>query len=188
MISTFRNLFVRIKWDGSLSKCLVHNYYYTTLFCRLCFEMKSAPQWDVTKYSIKKESSQLVGKDLGKSIQYCRDSAASGMNSEGTSKGILHTRFGEKSGVHWETTFWCPNLNLYLVLCTAGSSWLGKVINCHLCSQSESQPLSHPSFHPCIHPSIDLPICPSSCLSIHFLFLSINLLCKQWRDSRQILR
>lgn len=107
MISTFRNLFVRIKWDGSLSKCLVHNYYYTTLFCRLCFEMKSAPQWDVTKYSIKKESSQLIGKDLGKSIQYCRDSAASGMNSEGTIKGILDTK------VWWKE--WCALRNYILL-------------------------------------------------------------------------
>ena len=87
MISTFRNLFVRIKWDGSLSKCLVHSYYYTTLFSRLCFEMKSAPRWDVTVNPIKKESSQLVGKDLGPSIQYSRDLAASALNGEGTSKG-----------------------------------------------------------------------------------------------------
>lgn len=46
MISTFRNWSVRIKWDGSLTRCLVHNYYYIPLFCRLCFEMKSALCWD----------------------------------------------------------------------------------------------------------------------------------------------
>ena len=49
--------------------------------------MKSAPRWDVTVYHIKKESSRLVGKDLGPSIQYSRDSAASALNGEGTSKG-----------------------------------------------------------------------------------------------------
>lgn len=49
--------------------------------------MKSAPRWDVTVYPIKKESSQLVGKDLGPSIQYSRDIAASALNGEGTSKG-----------------------------------------------------------------------------------------------------
>lgn len=76
MTQTFRNLFVRIKRDGSLSKSPVYNYCYTRDFYRLHFEMKSPQPWNVTMYDIKKGSSQLTGKDLGKSIQYCKDSAA----------------------------------------------------------------------------------------------------------------
>lgn len=64
MIPTFRDLFVRIKWDGSLSKCPIHDYCYTTLFYRPHFEMKSAQQWDMTTYNIKNRSRQLLGKGL----------------------------------------------------------------------------------------------------------------------------
>lgn len=64
MISTFRDLFVKIKWNGSLPKCPVHNYFYTTLFWRPHFEIKSVQQWDVTTYNINNGPSQLLDQDL----------------------------------------------------------------------------------------------------------------------------
>lgn len=175
MISTFRNLFVRIKWDGSLSKCLVHSYYYTTLFSRLCFEMKSAPRWDVTVYPIKKESSQLVGKDLGPSIRYSRDLAASALNGEGTRKGNFQYKGLMKRAMCIEkkhsgiptSTLTCPLHH--------GELETRKSIK-PSSMQSASQPLHHLFFYPCIHPSnlSFICFCPSSCLFIYPFHLFIH--------------
>lgn len=143
-----------------MSKCLVRDHCYATLSCRPHFEMKSVQQWDVTTYSVKKESSQLIGKDFGISSQYCKDSGDGDMGSSGTNyEGLLmKTEEGRKYALgHIFSPF--P------VCCTAG-----KVLGfLYPTSQLASHLTTHPpSIHPPNHPST---ICPPSCL---FTYLSIS--------------